>query len=633
MSRRWNAIAGLLVVSAMLRSGSAIAAAEEIIYDEMDFYDHARFAGNVYPPFAVERVRRVGAEYFLRYSSKTATATPFGKRFGELVLLKERGSILYLPQALSSTSATAVTFWFKKAQPKAKLFFSLYRGAKDVATVVEGSPLLQTKGEVDWQKVSIPLAKLKYEKLAPHPKKPNYDDLNDPLRYYPPSAGKIYGIEIGLTDAAPGDVLQFDRISLEHKAKPTNDVRGTVSPVVAGLAITIGTPAKDYSTVTDGKGRFSFTLPPDVTRYQLSTKHDGIWYYPTAGTYFERGSFIPPVEFELTNVPTKYVVSTDAYTPEIYDSEKGNHYPPHALHLYSERRQSVPDEFFTENHSNNIGYLDRDRRTENIDGVDRVVLVGECYPLGQQVNSVDKFNHRAEARLRFMDAPPTEIFNVSHGTLTLTSAWPALKSYVFGLKPKLILINFPTSSLLKLLSLEYDARSRAFDPAHPFVHHFELDAAGNLVEKPVDPEWVGYRLDAPPWTEEFAKEWEWPFLGDPKLPVPENAKRNLEILTKSLALIVKEAKKHDARVGIAYTSTEGLDGYARAADLVREAAAMAGAEFFMLNQSLSRSARDRSGKLIGHWPVGGHWSPAGHAAIGQELSEFVLGGLKSAPGK
>src|SRR5207344_2034523 len=99
----------------------------------------------------------------------------------------------------------------------------------------------------------------------------------------------------------------------------------------------------------------------------------------------------PPAEFKARKKSVQY----------FWDKAGcGVRYRPreHLLHCVFE---SMPQEYFTENATNGLGFFDRDRRAENPSKAYRILFTGECITEGSQVDSQERVISQIESILRF----------------------------------------------------------------------------------------------------------------------------------------------------------------------------------------------------------------------------------------
>jgi hypothetical protein len=616
------------------------AAAEEVVFDEVDLFDHPRYMGSAYrSAFEPARVRPRGASYFARSAPQPRGGRT---RFGEVALEGTSGSVLYLPRALDYDEARGVSFRYRKHDPKGRVVFSLWLSPTNRASAREG----ETEGfplfaDTEWHEVRLSLGALRLREPLSYPEKPKHLDRADALRYAPAVRGRVFGLEVGLEDAKAKTSLDFDRLSLLHaKATDRGIVHGSVDPPLVGLEIVVRTPRARLSGVTDERGRFRIKLPEGTTRFEALTRHRGVWYLPTAGRYVEVGTYLPPLRFELVNEkPGAYAVNRVRYS-YAHDPERGPIYKPNASLIWGDTMLGRPQQFCVERFSNGFGYQDRDRRYENPDGAYRVVVMGSCYFDSQHTNTQELFSNQLESMFRFAQERPVEVIQVSHSYHLGSGIWPAMEKHAFRLRPQVVIFSMVSPYLLAVTPPENAARIRQFDPEHPQFHLFDLDeTTKGLVSKNAASDWELHRLNAPSADVPEARldYWDKWLTAVNDSGKPALVKRAYRLWSKLLEKLVRECKKRDVELVIAYTSGLGTverdrsvkDGLecdpALFLERTRRLTVDSGATFVNAMSLIERetSWERRGDNWIHEWPSYGHWTPVGQRLVAEALFEFL----------
>jgi len=615
---------------------------EEIVFDELDLYDHPARFGRSAPPFSPERVRRINAHYYSRSSAK--------QTFGEVVLNGRRGSVLYLPRQLLAGDLQGVSFWYRK-KSEGNMFLRLYKSRDRYVTAHE-EQLIRYPSTKDggWQLAFIPLNVLEPVRGSAYPDKQEKGQPMHGLRFYEVSKAAVYGLELGIENGKSGDTLQFDRIVAHRSAEERRAIRGRVQPAVADLVVEVRTPDdRTLKAVTDAGGRFQVNVPDDFTRCEVVTRYKNIWYAPSVGRYLELGSYVPPLEIELGDAPPEEFAGRDYYFKYVRDAACASRYRPDSYFLYRGKiTHDGRQELFIESSANHHGYLDRDRRMDNPDGAYRIVIMGACYIAGHQIESQEHVTAQLEAMFRFHDCPTTEVISVAHNTLVLLGVWPALENHVFSLKPDLVLLNVVTPTQLGYIQLDLHAVFRRYDPAHPESYHFELDKNSNqLVHIPHDPKFTIFRADAPERTHDGLTQlndvpWVQDVCRARREEMHPRVHRGLELWEAGMKMFVEEARRRGTQVALLYGSDLGStesrqwkDKEGQSLDtkrwrkLVKKVAKSSGALFVDGMAYMHEEAVGEDSEPIQHWKVNGHWSPAGHRAIAHaifdQLRSYVEG--------
>ncbi len=617
------------------------ALAEQVLFDEMDFYDHPAHQSRSYPSFSPERVRRINSYYYLRTGQRDQEHPFSGRRYGEIELRGDRGSLMYLPRAVDFANVKQVKFLFRKSDPKGKVFLRLYKSAELCADQEEGQgPSFNRSNDSAWHEATVPVSQLKFTKLPPSTAKAEPANPMSNLQYYDVRQGDLYALEFGMTGSKPGQKLFIDRITLVREAPQGRVVRGMVTPPVGGLAIEVNTPDRQLKATTAADGSFEVELPESATRYEVLTRYKGRWFLPQEGRYFEVGTYLPAVHIVLKDeIPESFATHRRSFRYE-YHADRAISYASNSYFLYAEKTKKKKQEFLVESSSNAFGYLDRDRRIENPDGARRVFLVGPCYIAGQQIDSTEHLASQVEAIFRFHDEYPIEVMPASHNTHVLLASWPVIRNHAFAFKPDLIINDFVNPGLLKFLILGINARERGYDPKHPESYHFSLDPDnGKLVHAPNDKDWLLYRLEALPkkpgdgswivdgvhWINDFCRV-------DPS-GMPPLAKNAIDLYEAGLRMFVSEGKQRGVRIGVLNAADIGtLNPRVREADGIkydtglfpqrlRKIVEDANAIFIDGSAEVKDRGSDETGKYMHHWRYAGHWSPLGHRLMAEAISK------------
>ncbi|MBO0698432.1 MAG: hypothetical protein J2P46_08565 [Zavarzinella sp.] len=621
---------------------------EQVLFDEVDLYDHPEHVGDRYPAFAPERVRRNNCDYYLVSDPSRAAPGSAGPRFGEVVLRAEAGSVIYLPRALSYRGAAGLAFSYRKSTPRARVMLAVHLGTDRRAVLLEGQhPSFTMASDTEWHRVTVPLAAFVAKSVPPPavtgPAAPAWHHLE----YHEVAAGEVFALELGLWEAAPNATLYFDRIALIRAGAPSRELRGAVNPPVPDLTVEVNSPTSRYTTVADSLGNFRFELPLGVTRYEVIARHQGVTYQPAQGRYFDAGGYLTPVSLNLRNEPPAAFKARKKSVQYYWDKTGcGIKYRPreHLLHCVFE---TMPQEYFTENATNGLGFFDRDRRPENPSGAFRIVLTGECFTEGSQVDSQERLAAQLESILRFRYDRPIEVAAVINPMMSLTQAWPSLESIILPLNPDLVLIPIVASNQIPSLYREFDAWRWGYHPDHPRSSFFERDRkTGGLRVVPYDPNWNLYVSN--PWDRKpdaYYKsyggvDWEKdPFRVDPA-GRPPFLTETVGLLAGSLRQFRDAAQKHGARVALLDCTfledrkwVEGGVAYdtRRFHALLEEAGRGAGIAVLdgtrVLKAQTVRRASAKGG-YIHSWEHNGHWSPAGHRFVAEGVAaELAARGL------
>ena len=625
---------------AELRPPSATEA-EELVFDELDFYHHPACSSDSYPGFVPERVRRHNAYYYFRHANRGPEGAYSGSRFGEVVLREAAGSVKYLPRYLLMADTQAITFAYRKSDPQAKVSFTLYRKAKSLAKVVEGeASCFPRTADTAWHEVRIPYADLKFAPTGRFADEPDLNSAEDLLRYYQPPGDMVYALEFGMQDSRAESSLYLDRIAMVRSQPASRVLRGKTSPPTGGVPVRINTNVGSQTVVTNRHGEFQLTLAPEVQRYEIYSRHQDRWFAPRSGRYFELGSYAAAVEIPISSEPnTKFPTHKSSISYKT-TAEKGIAYPENQHFLQGNNYKDKPQEFEIETSSNRLGYLDRDRRPENPDGALRIIVIGECYHCGILVDMQEAFGMQAEAILNFHDSPPVEVMLMGSPSTALTAGAAVFKNLALKHKPDLVLFSFMSNTAYPAyVHRELSMKWFGYDPEHPGHTTYDVDpSSGALVEYPVDPDYPAFMQTPVPTDKIYetlgVNEFNLVHFDRDASPAAKQVKK---VLLGAFGQFQQMAASQGCQVGVIYSADGGSIQKAKWSEGSREfdmacgykfweqIAAKTGIKVFDISGPIAEKAKTRSGKYFQIWPVAGHWTPAGNRFAAEGLVEALAG--------
>jgi hypothetical protein len=621
----------------------------EVIFDELDLYDHPACVMEFYSDFTPERVRPENALYFLRCRAAADRQGPLGRFYGEILSQGDACSVLYLPRNLDRAGLEGVVFSYRRTDPNATVYLKLYLSANEVFELAEGESPYFTHDEKDeWHEVAIPLSEFRRGEGLKFPEKSDPRKRSDGLRYYSVPADKIFGIEIAVRNTGKNASLFFDRICFVRSAQSGGKLKGTVSPAATDVSVHFIKPYGTRITAAPNPdGTFEITVPAGVARYEALLKKGDKWHLAEEGRYFEAGTYLTPLHFRtdkghLAKVPDGFHNVTYARNTE----DLSINFQPGRPDLWIGERTDKAIEYCAERFVNNIGYMDRDHRLENPDKVFRVVIMGSCLVESRQIDTQDWASNQIESIFRFRgDAIPVEVASIARTQLFFTSFWAPMLNCALKMKPEMIILNVDSPVQTEYAIREQAALINGYDPDHSPVPHFDLTTTDQLKSVPHDVQSELYRANAKKaenrnpydWTNRqlvtMAELESGKSLDDPSLD-PQIIKA-IRIYKKTLELYVAEAKKASAQLCIAYTSpwgnkTEGIMTHAGVKvdsevflRTMKRMAEGAGALFVNVYDNADSDLKLDWTTNSALFKVDEHWSPQGQRFIAETLAKFI----------
>jgi hypothetical protein len=409
------------------------------------------------------------------------------------------------PFLLSSHENEFIRFAYKKTNPQAKIVLSW--------TLTDGTETVATEGDLHgrqgWQ---LPDA----EGTDYHEVVLSFADMRAPAsgkKRLP--RGEVQSIRIGLQNAAVGDAVFFDRVEflaargVRPHAGQGMVVGGRLYPPRDGETITLTRDGQMQRTATSRGGWFLFTGVPPESIVEIAFESNGTRYYPSRGrlTQVTRNDLELHIHAHdprspLLPRPQGYVglPVTDATAPKENGSGKQRQeleaiYLPHAYRFYA---GSVGNKrsYMIEEHANNFGFVDRDRRFDNPDRAVRIFLQGDCWTEGLQTLTHQHINTLLESRLRRRSGVPVEVIVSATSSSSPASYSLGFEKYGSRFHPDLVLM-FVSPSNMAHLEPTLLRGMIGWDKQHAPYKMYDFDRHGNLVAYPPDPENYGAYMTPP----------------------------------------------------------------------------------------------------------------------------------------
>lgn len=532
---------------------------EYILNDEFSLWHSSFNSGFSTYEYEPVRVREYGASYFHRTNWEKAA---FGRRFGEIVLNEDNGSLLYLPRKVLYDNDDILKFYFRSDNENAAWQASIYKTDSKVATVTAQTPGVKNYTYYKWKKVEIPFSVLDFKSINTD-EVPHLNSKSDEmLQYYKPKTKYFYGVEFSLENGKKGDRFYFDRISLKKTERTQENM---VTGIILGdkdeqFTVNLITDQGSFSKTVKGKGRFEIELPPAAKMAEIFIENNSRMYSPRNGRYIENGSYIPirifiPSDEYIASPPKEGEVDNSTY---MFDSPLGVHLTPNRKFLMQTK---IDGKIATaaEHSANNYGFTDAARRPENPDNAFRVMILGDDNHMGLHINQADIFTLEAAGLLNIYSHTPVELINASSKYSSFTNSWPIFKEYGALLSPDLVLLPIFDPRLLIETIPEYMAAKHGGTKGHNISFHFGLDENGALIELPNSPDWKNqngsytkeeldeFRKTYLPSSYTIAEQKDW----------PEWLRQNIKINKLALKKFKALAEERDQKIAILYISRYG----------------------------------------------------------------------------
>ena len=610
-------------------------AIEQVLFDELDFWQHPRSVGNTYPSFEPLRVRTTSARYFLRNDLGGEKAAASGNRYGELVLDNASGSVTYLPQRVDFSGTRGYAIRLRKSDPASRISLSVQVDAQTVATVTEGTGAFAAIADTAWHDVRLPFSDFKFARVPlPTREKADWTAPVDFLAASRAPQGFVFGVAIALAGKA-GDQLFFDRLSVLRApgaARP-GIVGGVLTPPESGYTVHVRNKSREWTAQPDDQGRFSIDVGEDAGIVEVFAEKDKEILAPDSGLYHEMSPAMPVLRISSTPEGGSYFPADTGMNTSKYEytAPIGAHFRPG--HFAVSRKQGDTMQFFLEQHSNGYGFLDRDRRMENPDKAFRVVVLGDSYYEGIYNDMRDVVWNQAEARAAMMGGRPVEVIAASHHHAPFINSWSQFTEYALKLKADLVVISLIHPEVLNFGIEDYVREWLGFHPDHPPSNIFSFAPDGSLAMKRFDPDWRAYTVEMSPEEHKAirARIDTTQYVRTDIENAPEWVGQNLRLIEAALIRFREEAAKTGTEVALGYSPwevnmerMEPRGDYKKDVSLLRPRmkalAERAGITFLDLS---SRIYDGHTKEDIFYIPGDGHWSSFAHYRAGLALYEEI----------
>lgn len=260
--------------------------------------------------------------------------------------------------------------------------------------------------------------------------------------------------------------------------------------------LTEGNERKTARVTKDGE--FTFDGVPLSRPISLSLSYDNEDFHSVEGRWFIWRSDTELVEVSVgphfVNPDRRLNDTSQTRVEEAENSPVHAHYLPHSRISYAGWKGREA-EFLAHSFTNNFGYHDVDRFTENVDDCLRIGLVGSSLEVAIQVNRAQKYNALLESMLGVQLGRCVEVISAGRDSGNLGTAFPIVRDYLARFSPALILMDVNKSGLdalhPELLRIVYGAQhdKNKFD-------NFYYRPDGELDFRPHSKLWPKYAVEA-----------------------------------------------------------------------------------------------------------------------------------------
>ena len=445
-----------------------------IVFDEVD------------PLHRFGDFRSDGADCFFRRAEGFR-----GARCLEMVLREPIGKTELKLPVLTSESTSFFRFACRKTNPKAKISV---RVAFD-----DGSELLASEG---------PLGKSPGWSMAAGPEGEWRDfvfalpELEAPRPLARVPRGAVKSVTFEVTDATPGDHVFFDSVEfLRHPIHPPSPtgrhlVAGRVDPPTDGVRVVLEDGPRKIETKTRDGGYFYFphAVETGSVVQVYAVPDDKQPRPPTVGRSLEVRRDEVQLAIPLADVRDagkKSKLEKKYKGDGELNAKIGRVYKPRSDYVHS--GIGTPQEFENHLQISNLGFLDRDRRTENPDQARRILFLGNCNLFGHSTPRGHHPNILLEDILSRRTGYPTEVIALADSAMSFGKHWSYYREVGKPFRPEVACV-FLQSSGVEMMEAYPDTFTHfnEFEPDHYPCSLFRCGADGALTLVEPDPEYFRF---------------------------------------------------------------------------------------------------------------------------------------------
>lgn len=299
-----------------------------------------------------------------------------------------------------------------------------------------------------------------------------------------------------------GDCVYFDHARFLRPAIPGQAgiiLAGRTEPARDGVRVEMRVNGRVETTQTVA-GRFAFPYPVqpgDIVAIR-AVAPNGAWHYPEQGRLIEVDPRPPEIIINLADLRdanrNRGLVRSHRFQ-QIFDGELGIMYQPKSF--FDHGGIGVPQEFQNRLQVNNLGFLDRDRRPDNLDHLPRVLLMGACDLFGHSVPRHQHPNVVLEALLLQQTGRRHEVISLADMNINFGRFWRTYDRLGRAFHPRIVVMTLASGSVLIESDPELLCRCYEYDPEHLPYWMFRSRGDGSLEMVPADPEYPFYTARNP----------------------------------------------------------------------------------------------------------------------------------------
>lgn len=463
----------------------------------------------------------------------------------------------------------------------------------------------------------------------------DYSDLKY-TKNAPLARGPVNEVQVGMLNAKPGDTVTIERIEFLAasgiKAEQGGYVLGgRVLPGIDHVPVKIVYNGQQQKTWTERGGWYFFKKIPKNAIVEITADYKGLSFTPVRGRLLQAHRndveyHINVADLRANSVPRPNLTNMTTQPSMLKSAVDAR---PHASWFYAGSKVGTPLSYLAEDSTNNFGYIDKDRRVENVDHTYRILLLAYDLEQGKQTPNFQHMNLLLESMLRQKLQRNVEVIMAAIANTSIAAHWDTLEKYGQQFKPDLVLLmNNPSNMFALEPSLQQ--QTLGFNHQHPPFVLFDFDKEGNLQKTDSDPLYNKY-VSTPSMTAlngyvPLSQSYVTPEVG---ISLVERSYQLLEaILAEKYVPLVKS---WGGKVALVYGyypldyPSNGTDGsnYIRTeefAERMQEICNKAAISCLDLTNEAYRSDY----KEVATWEIDKHLTPTGHYLLAQELTSKLL---------
>jgi len=397
----------------------------------------------------------------------------------EVRLTKSQGEVRWTLPPRDVADCRYLRFAYRKSRPAAKISVSVQAPDGTSWTISEADGRAEADSryvapeDADWHEAVVD--------ITPFVRK---------------SGGRVSAVILH-GDGETGDQLYFDALQFLRcpVTPPSPDdwisLEGQVSADSDGLPVTLVTQRCKVSATTRA-GHFAF--PRAVRRGETAMVYcvppDGARRYSDQGRLLEVDPHMPSLTIslaDLRDVNRGVTLTRSNRFSQIFDQDVGMLYQPKTY--FDHGGGGTPQEFQTRLQVNNLGYLDRDRRSDNVDRVPRILMLGACDLFGHSVPRNQHANIAMEGLLHLKTGRRHEVIALADANTNFGRCWRFYEKIGRPFGARIVVMTVCCGSVLVESDPDLVCRCYEYDPDHLPFYMFRSRPDGTLEELAADAEY------------------------------------------------------------------------------------------------------------------------------------------------